>query len=95
VSRWSRRIAKIKKARHAGVTGYRLADGSVKYIRSKGVFEAYREACEGIDTPRARVMLTAVECVTERSGRLHEWAQALSDGPTVAHQPTPERNTDQ
>lgn len=82
MTRWSRRVAKIKRARHEGVTGYRLPDGSVKYIRSKSVYEAYREACEGLDTPRARVMLAAVECVTERSGgRLHEAAQALSDGP--------------
>jgi hypothetical protein len=86
VSRWSRRVARIKKKLGEGVTGYRMPDGSVKYIRSKNVYAACMEAMEGTDTPRARLMLTATECVTPGSGgRLHEFAQAMQDGPTVKH----------
>jgi hypothetical protein len=79
--RFSIRIARLEAAQHSGTTGYRLPDGSVKYIRSKNVHAAFVEACDGIDTPRARVLLAATECVNPGSGgRLHELAQSLQDG---------------
>jgi hypothetical protein len=82
VSRWSRRVARIKKARLEGVTGFRLRDGRVRYIRDS--YAAFLEACDGIDTPRARVLLTAVNCVTSGGGRLHELAQSIvGDGPAL------------
>jgi hypothetical protein len=80
--RLGNRIAKLEELAHSGATGYRLPDGTVKYIRSKSVYAAYLEACGGIDTPRARVMLAATECLKPRSGgRLHELAQSLQDLP--------------
>lgn len=86
MSRWTRRVAKIKKARGEGVTGFRLRDGSVKYIRTKNVFDAFHEACDGVDTPRARVMLSAVDCVTSGGGQLHALAQSIAgDGPAIEH----------
>jgi hypothetical protein len=97
VSRYSRRVAKIKRARGEGVTGYRLPDGRVKYIRSKNILEVFCQVCEGIDTPGTRLMLAAVDCVTQGGGRLHELAQASKgpegDGPTVQHQPTQKETT--
>jgi hypothetical protein len=94
VSRWSRRLARIKQKLGEGVAGYRLPDGRVQYIRSKNVYAAFMEAMEGTDTPRARLMLAAVDCVTPGSGgRLHEFAQAMQDGPTVKHQPTQKEQT--
>jgi hypothetical protein len=97
VSRWSRRLARIKRARGEGLTGYRLPDGKVKYIRSKNVFDAFMEAMDGIDTPGARLMLAAVDCVTSGGGRLHELAQSLQgpdgDCPTIQYQPTQKEKT--
>lgn len=90
MSRWSRRLAKIKQKLGADMVGYRLPDGRVKYIRRKNILAASCEAMSGADTPGARLMLTATECLTPGGGgRLHESAQALSgDGTTVQHQPT-------
>ena len=63
-------------------TAYR--DGTVKYIRNS--YAAFLEACDGIDTPRARVMLTAVDCVTSGGGQLHALAQSVvGEGPAVEH----------
>jgi hypothetical protein len=94
VSRWSRRVARIKKKLGENAAGYRMPDGTVKYIKRKNVLDAMCEATAGIDTPRARVMLTAVESLG--GGRLHEFAQALRpdvEGPTVQHQPTQKEKT--
>jgi hypothetical protein len=82
--RFSARLAKLEASIIGERTGYRLADGTVKYIRSKNVYAAYLEACDGIDTPRARIMLAATECVNPRSGgRLHALAQSMQDGEIV------------
>lgn len=78
--RLGNRIAKLEELAHSNVTGYRLPDGTVKYIRSKNIYAAYLEACDGMDTPRARVMLAATECMnTGSGGRLHELAQSLQE----------------
>jgi hypothetical protein len=97
VSRYSRRVARIKRARGEGLTGYRLPDGRVQYIRSKNILEAFCQACQGIDSPGARTMLAAVDCVTQGGGLLHELAQASKgpdgEGPTIHHQPTQKEKT--
>jgi hypothetical protein len=91
--RLRRRVARIMRERRMGEIGYRMPDGSVKYIRRKDQLDAFYEACEGADTPRARIMLQATECITS-SSRIHEFAQSLIDGPTVQHQPQhPEKET--
>jgi hypothetical protein len=63
------------KERRMNMVGYRLPDGGLRYIWRKNHFDAFTEACKGVDTPRARIMLQAVESVN--GGRLHEFAQAL------------------
>jgi hypothetical protein len=74
------------KERQMGMVGYRLPDGGVKYIRGKNQFDAFIEACEGLDTPGARLMLQATQCVTPGGGLLHELAQSIAgDGPAVEH----------
>jgi hypothetical protein len=94
VSRYGRRVARIKQKRGEGVTGFRLPDGRVKYIQRKNVLEAFCQATHGEDTPGARLMLSATESLG--GGRLHELAQSLRpdvDGPTVQHQPTQKEKT--
>ena len=95
MSRWSRRVAKIKQKLGADMVGYRLPDGRVKYIRHKNILAAACEAMSGADTPGARLMLTATECLTpESGGRLHELAQAGPGiGPTVQHKTTQKETT--
>jgi hypothetical protein len=51
--RFSSRLAKLEASIVGKQTGYRLPDGSVKYIPSKKVYATFIEACDGIDTPGA------------------------------------------
>jgi hypothetical protein len=80
--RFSSRLAKLEASIVGKQTGYRLPDGSVKYIPSKKVYATFIEACDGIDTPGARIMLAATACVNPGAGRrLHEVAQSLQNLP--------------
>jgi hypothetical protein len=66
-----------------GSTGYRLPDGTMRYLRNTEILDALNEACDGIDTPRARLLLTATGAT---SGRMHELAQSLRPEPASTHQ---------
>jgi hypothetical protein len=92
VSRWSRRIARLKNERRAGTHAFRLLDGTVKHIRTKNLLDAACQAIDGLDTPGARLLLTADSCLTGGC-RLHEAIQALSEGPTIQYQPTQKEKT--
>jgi hypothetical protein len=79
--RFSIRIARLEAAQHSGTTGYRLPDGSVKYIRCKHLLTACRDALDGRPTAAADVLRSAV---ASDDGHLHQLVQALLAPPYVA-----------
>lgn len=68
-------IAKRLAEREAKFTGFRQADGSVKYIRQEQVPEVCSDALQGRDTPATRALLCSVGATDGSS--LHQLLQAL------------------
>lgn len=68
------RRLEIAGRQRPGYTGYQLPEGGWRWIRTSAALDAFNEACDGIDTPRARLMLTAT---ASTSGQLHALAQSL------------------
>ena len=82
--RVEKRLALLEANRKEDATGYRLPDGTIKYIRDKSLPTVLHDIAEGRDTPGARLLLNAEACVTAGGGRLHELAQALRGaGPSL------------
>lgn len=78
------RLRKLETGGRKGFTGYRLPDGQWRYIRTTTVLDACREAMDGKETPRARLMLTATSAT---DGRMHEVVQAVCHEPYVCTNP--------
>jgi hypothetical protein len=69
------RLRRLETGGRKGFTGYRLPDGQWRYIRTSTLLDACHEVAKGVDTPRARLLLTAT---ASTDNRLHELAQALA-----------------
>ena len=61
------------------MTRYKMPDGTVRGIRTRDLLDNFLDATANRDTPGARLLLNASECVSEGGGMLHEIVQALAD----------------
>jgi hypothetical protein len=79
--RLNSRIAKLEATQQGNTTGYRMPDGTMRYIRCKHLLTACRDALDGRPTAAADVLRNAV---ASDDGHLHQLVQSLLAPPYVA-----------
>jgi hypothetical protein len=78
------RIEKLEAKLVGGYVGYRMRDGSTKYIASRLLLDAFNDVVYGRPTPAAEVLRMADPTVPGSDGnRMHELAQSLRAPPYV------------